>query len=978
MIKISGFFDRIDSEPGFIRLRVLIFIIVSVFAPGMVVDPVFEIQASYPYVRNFSKSVYDGGTQNWGISQNCDGEMFFGNRNGLLHFDSRTWNLYRLPNHSTVRGVFCDSVTHRVYVGGSDEFGYFFRDRESLRIRFQSLLPFLVSQKSSLHEVWNIFRLGGDIWFQADNSLIRFDGKRCHRIMADRKILASSAVGRSIYVALDNGMLMKVDGNRLCRVAGTSGLLGKRICSMLSSKRSGLIIVTASNGLYSLRGTSLEKIDLDIDRFLESNQVFCSATDGSSIVLGTVSGGIVIHSLTDGSDTFIGRREGLQNNTVLNIFFDRENNIWLSLDNGIDYVVNNSAVRSLLGVSLTYGAGYASYLKAGCLYLGTNQGLYCVAYRPGMQIRASEEDVPLISGQVWSIDEAGGDLFVCSDAGLFYESAGTFRRIDGIVSPAFIRILPGNGETALVSTQSGFHLIEKKGVVWTDMGAVGGYDGVGGRFEVDRKGYIWMTHWMKGVYRFRLDILNCRFADIHLFGNGKLTGNVSNIGISKIDGRIILSTYGGYYQVDEKNSDIVRAENIDRIFRHKVPARLYQAPDGRIWNVSPVCVCVASRGKTGYEVDSITYRSLKDNIIPGYDHLSFVGDDLIIAATEDGFNEIDALRRPLSGSSRRRLVIKSAYVSDSLVYSSAAGSGNINVGYDCSSLKFEYVVSEYRGDRGVVYSTMLEGLDKGWTQWHPDGVREFTHLHEGTYTLRVRSLNNFTGETDAAEITFTVSPPIYRTWWALCIYALLLIVGGHFGYRYIDRISRRRALDIERRKEREMDAVRETSRREALEKDYEIASLKSRQLEIDVRHKSEELSNTTHNLVRKNQILLDISGRLSRLRDNQPVGSEISREVGKISEMIRSNISHDDDWNRFTRNFDGVYHDFLHTLQQRHPKLTQGDLRMCAYVRMGLATKDIAPLLNISPKSVEMSRYRLRRKLELGKDVSLASYLSNL
>ena len=179
-----------------------------------------------------------------------------------------------------------------------------------------------------------------------------------------------------------------------------------------------------------------------------------------------------------------------------------------------------------------------------------------------------------------------------------------------------------------------------------------------------------------------------------------------------------------------------------------------------------------------------------------------------------------------------------------------------------------------------------------------------------------------------------------------------------------------------------MERLRREAEREAMLKDYEIASLKSDQLEQDIKHKSSELSNITMNVIRKNEILLDISAKLKKLHYKAAVDSateeRLKREVDKILEIIKANISHDDDWKRFNQNFDIVYADFTQHLSEMHPGLTVAELRLCCYLKMGLSSKEIAPLFNISTKSVEMNRYRLRKKMGLGQGDNLTAYLQKI
>ena len=80
--------------------------------------------------------------------------------------------------------------------------------------------------------------------------------------------------------------------------------------------------------------------------------------------------------------------------------------------------------------------------------------------------------------------------------------------------------------------------------------------------------------------------------------------------------------------------------------------------------------------------------------------------------------------------------------------------------------------------------------------------------------------------------------------------------------------------------------------------------------------------------------------------------------------LINKNLNTTDDWKLFEEAFNNADKDFLKNLKQKHPELTSNDLRLCTYLRLNLSSKEIAPLLNISSRSVEVKRYRLRKKME--------------
>ena len=83
----------------------------------------------------------------------------------------------------------------------------------------------------------------------------------------------------------------------------------------------------------------------------------------------------------------------------------------------------------------------------------------------------------------------------------------------------------------------------------------------------------------------------------------------------------------------------------------------------------------------------------------------------------------------------------------------------------------------------------------------------------------------------------------------------------------------------------------------------------------------------------------------------------------------------DADWEQFARHFDQVHSHFLKKVRQHYPQLTVKDHRLCAYLRMNLSSKEMASLMNISVRSVEVARYRLRKKLALESEVNLVEFM---
>jgi DNA-binding CsgD family transcriptional regulator len=105
---------------------------------------------------------------------------------------------------------------------------------------------------------------------------------------------------------------------------------------------------------------------------------------------------------------------------------------------------------------------------------------------------------------------------------------------------------------------------------------------------------------------------------------------------------------------------------------------------------------------------------------------------------------------------------------------------------------------------------------------------------------------------------------------------------------------------------------------------------------------------------------------------------EESENIAPALSIIDQALKNDQDWEFFEQAFNHADKKFFKRIKEKHPSLTPNDLRLCVYLRLNLSSKEIAPLLNISARSVEIKRYRLRKKLDLERDVNLSEYVINL
>ena len=271
------------------------------------------------------------------------------------------------------------------------------------------------------------------------------------------------------------------------------------------------------------------------------------------------------------------------------------------------------------------------------------------------------------------------------------------------------------------------------------------------------------------------------------------------------------------------------------------------------------------------------------------------------------------------------------------------------------------------------YQLSVDGKQDVWSEYSENNVKEFTELHEGKYVFSVKLLTDGDQDPVKTAFTFEILPPWYRTWWSYLMY--LIVVMSLFYYMYYHISESRRRLLVQ--KESELYQQEQKFQKESDLKDKKIDILKEENLQSELRHKSEELIRTTLNIVRKNETLLNIKKEV--LNISHSISEEnlvlLRRKTLRLLGEIDTNIEHDDDLQAFQSSFDSVYHDFFKKLEEEFPELSNKEKLLCAYIKMNLLSKEIAPLLNISLRGVEISRYRLRKKLGLEKGSNLTEFL---
>lgn len=942
--------------------------------------------AQHPKLRNFTNLEYNSGTQNWAISQGSDGRILFANNNGMLTFDSDKWITHPIPNYTAIHAVLFDFDRHVIFTGGTNEFGYFEADTDNYALRFHSLMSLIHEQYPEIGEIWNIMRLGHDIVFQSKEKLLIYHKNNTLTVIPSKYWIESSAViNDHLYLGCKEGLfelkrakIIPVD------VPGHEQLTGKLIRSILPFNGK-VLIATATDGLYSYDGKGIAPYILDVSPFLTANNLFCAITDEKHMVFGTVRNGAIVKNLQTNTNYYINAETGLQNNTVLSAGFDRTGNIWLGLNNGVTYVGVDAPYHDLLGAHSHIGTGYASIIWGGNkLYLGTNQGLFTQNYPStnGPTIPVPQS-VSNISGQIWNLRNIDGTLFCGCDNGAYIVRGDHAEKIAGPEGTWDFRELKHHPGYILACDYKGFYLLKGSGDSWVMDRRLTGFKESTANFEEDADGTIWAGHWQKGVWRLRLNNDLSTLTEDAYFGKAnQLPNDYSNI-LCKIGQKVYISSTDGFRTYDGKARKLVTVEMLNKLFGTSGESlRLIETPSGDLWAYRAHFLAVArKRPDNSFAVDSVSYGGIVSQLQMNLGSIGIYDDEHTIFNHNNGFYVVDNnYKNKLQDYPLIIRSVKSTNHGDSLLYAKYPKDTQnaIKIPKSQNSIRIEFVLPEYREGKSVTYTCYLKGYDKEWSLPTTHTYKEYTQLPKGTYTFLVKATDNINGQTAEASLEIKILPAWYETWFAGLIYLILLGIAVFLLLKYLKRRAEKELRRIKAEKERQLKEQEAQFTLEQTKQEKELVKLQNEQLEHELKLRSSELADSTMNLVRKNDMLQLLDENMVALSESvrrEDAKAKITKKINEIRHDIQANMNDDANWEKFEENFNLVYDNFMVKLLAKFPDLKKNDRKLCAYLRMGLSSKEMASLMNTSVRSIETARYRLRKKLDLPTGDNLTEFI---
>jgi AraC family transcriptional regulator, chitin signaling transcriptional activator len=894
-------------------------------------------QELLPFVENYSKSNYQGDNQIWNVVQGNDNAMYFANNYYLLRYDGVKWEKNTLPNRTIIRSIFNDG--NKIYSGSYQEFGYWYRKNAKMHYVSISKGKNIFGENNN-EEIWKIFKFKDKIYFQSFNSLFIFDGKSIKEKKIPFLISYCFVVDNQLLIASVKNGIYKLNKEAIEKVNGLA-VLEDNVIHTIQQYKGKTYFFTKRNGVYvSEKGkispwenylnNILKAASINVAKFIENNK----------LIIGTANNGVYILDLIDGTYKNINRNNVLMNNSILSIGQDKEHNLWLGLDNGIAHIEVNSPISIFYDSSGILGSVYSVASTPKGYLMASNHGVF--KYE-GKQLSL----IPSTQGQAWNISKISDQYLIGHNEGTFIYKNGLFSKLNGINGGWNVAKSAINN-SYLQATYSGV-------VIYDDATNLNQKAAINGLLKPikylaqNRKNEIWAADVNRGLYR----ILYNEAYETKKVDNVTQRSNIKNdfgVKIFEFRNEILFLIDKSWYTYNSITNQLEGNQLFNSNFKNV----------SNIVSIDENHFLVLQEGLL-YHIYADGSKFIRNSIQEKYYKGKIINDNLkvfkdnnnYLLNLDDGFILLD-----LKYDAKEQTNIKiEAFSNDILVVNNSKIKHN-------SELKVNVITGIY----GITKPNLFYRLN-GKKDYVPikEGVILLNNLSSGSHDITIYT-NDGLHYNKVTSFQFVVANAWYFSIWMILVYIIIvgLILYLYYKWNKMKYIQKLKLQEEELKHQREILEMELKAENELNSQEYE-----KHILELELLTKSSEVAGKSLSIAKQSEMIENIQNILNTESDFNKLKSEIKKAI-KINSVNKH------EWEVFETNLNQINNEFIIALSKKYPNLTSKDIKLCVYLKMNLSSKEIAPMMNITFRGVELHRYRLRKKLGLTQDEVLSKFLLSI
>lgn len=946
--------------------RILLFCLILVIWPCWL----YGYFAKYP-IQNFTPTEYKAGIQNIDFAQNRDMTLYVANNLGVLSFNGIDWKTHDFRTGKKKRSLAFDEQHNRLYVGSQGEFGYFENDWN-----YVSLVDKVPSDAMDFDEVWDVFLLQDQVYFCTFKGIYVFDGNRITVLRHPEGLERSFYTNGKLFTQTQGGQLLELEADKLVSKYAQN-LKGQIIAGVIQQNEGYLLFYNSGQIEFSSPFGVTAQYPKLVEALRETYVNHVVQLSDTRLAISTQTAGLFLFDLQENSIERISTQEGLASNACLRSFQDYFGNLWIGMQNGLALVHINSPMRLLNQEINIQGSGYEAFETNKGTYYTTSNGIYYLA-----RDEQRSQFLSGVEGPAYGMEEIAGKIYAGHHTGLFLLDDGKAKRIavtDGLWKVKQLRSKP---EYAIGGTYSGLYLFrvdQKTGL--QAIQKIQGFDASSRFFEEDQAGKIWVGQYYKGLYQLDLssDLTQAKVKPISQHSDLPINEQII---LGSIDDDLYLATNVGLYQLQSNSGMVQDAE----LFADNIGAEpvylMEQDKKNHVHILTDNSVGFFKRiSNNNYAYVPSSLYQLRYHLNNDLLHASInIKDGVLFSANEGFIHYNPALEDPLKEG--QSLVLSRVYsvTQNTELYArqpfaeKVENIDNLVIRAKDKVLKIDVESFQFNDPTNQQFRYFLKGLDEDFGAWTESATKEYTNLREGNYEFIAQTRNYLGQVTNSPTLSLQVHPPFHRSTLAKILYLLIGVGSLITIFRYQRGRYQRKTKRIEETKQLELAAKQQRLIEVEQEKEQELQQLKEEKMQSELQHVNNLLAASTMNLVVKNEFIDSIKEELQAVKEKGR-NVETKQALERLVKEIDTTLRLQEDWEQFEYHFNKVHRDFLTRLRTDFPDLSPNEQKLCAFLRLNLNTKEIANLLHISLRGVEVARYRLRKKLDLEKGQNLSKFI---
>ncbi len=766
---------------------------------------------AHPLITNISPQELSTGNfavspQNWGVIQHPDGRIILGNTSGVLVWDGEEWEMVAGTEQKRFFKFALDEEG-RIYTGGVEDLGYLGVDSIG-QPTFVSLKSRLPAEAEELETIYRVVSDGKRVFFIGGEFCIRWE-KEQFTVWRDesRFVRLFLSGGRAFAYRTDGLSELKEEEWELVQTKEQLGGIRLRHVAVTGdgdNGESGLWLASATNGLYHSNGSRLKRLNsgldsLDIRNVAElEDGLFALATNGDGLYIVNASGAV---------KAIVNERSGLQNPQLTYPFQGIDGAIWVCNYSGLARIDYPYAVQAYGLKSNELVGVIGSHAYNGDIYIGTVQGLTVLT---GDDRRAVKPE-NLAAREVLGFFEWDNALWMVASEGVYKKEGNKeFELVNDLQNVDAFTWSPLQPDRLFISLSPP--------MLQEFQYTRGAWDPIGEPVELPHFGQFAAATPDRKVWISSDEVSSVDFATQP--PTVRTYGPADSLPVSEgwpevyfLNGELLVTGDFGIRRWDHEKDHFIPDGRFGDEFASGQYAAYNLRPtrSGDIWvTTDNFTGRLIPDGQAGFSIDSL---GLKTVPISEYFSIYEAPDSSIWLGGTEGLVRFDPdierdYQRPF-----QCLVREVTVNNDSTIFAGtfADSTGRILTEqpaaaipifpYTDNGLKFRYATPFFEASDQTQYSHQLVGQDEKWTSWTSKTETEYTNLHEGEYSFRVRARNVYGTIGEVGEFRFRILAPWYRTWWAYGLYSLLALVG----ILLIVHLNTRRLLAAKRRLERVVD-----------------------------------------------------------------------------------------------------------------------------------------------------------------------------